>query len=271
MPCLPKALRQNLSRMKSILSLAALFLVASAASAADTRCVEMRTYYAAEGKLDALHARFRDHTVKLFAKHGIENLGYFVPFGANPERKLVFLIAYPSRAERDARWSAFFNDPAWQKAYKESEVNGKLVTKAETVYLSATDYSPAAKPENLGNRIFELRTYTTEPGRLPNLNARFRDHTVKLFAKHGITNLPYWTPHADQKGANNPPDKDNTLIYLLAHTSQDAAKASFGNFGKDPEWQAARKASEEKAGGSLTVKGGVKSVFLSPTDYSPWK
>ena len=120
-------------------------------------------------------------------------------------------------------------------------------------------------------RVFELRTYTTEPGRLPNLNARFRDHTLKLFAKHGITNLPYWTPLADQKGAVNPPDKDNTLIYLLAHASQDAAKTSFGNFGKDADWQAARKASEEKAGGSLTTKGGVKSVFLVPTDYSAVK
>ena len=87
--------------MKTLLSLAALVAAATIATAADTRCVEMRTYYAAEGKLDALHARFRDHTVKLFAKHGIENLGYFVPLGDNPERKLVFLIAYPSRAERD--------------------------------------------------------------------------------------------------------------------------------------------------------------------------
>jgi hypothetical protein len=258
--------------MKTLLALLSLLAVATTTSAADNRCVEMRTYYAAEGKLDALHKRFRDHTCKLFAKHGIENLGYFVPLGDNPERKLVFFIAYPSRAERDARWNAFFNDPDWQKAYKASEVNGKLVTKAETVYLTATDYSLAAKPENVGNRIFELRTYITEPGRLPNLNARFRDHTVELFAKHGITNLPYWTPHADQKGAVNPPDPANTLIYLLAHKDEAARQASFGAFGKDPDWQAARKASEEKAGGSLTVKtGGVKFVLLKPTDYSPWK
>lgn len=257
--------------MKTLLSLAALLAAATIATAADTRCVEMRTYYAAEGKLDALHARFSDHTVKLFAKHGIENLGYFVPLGDNPERKLVFFISYPSRAERDTRWNAFFNDPEWQKAYQASEANGKLVTKAETVYLTATDYSPAVKPENLGNRIFELRTYTTEPGRLPNLNARFRDHTVKLFAKHGITNLPYWTPHTDQKGANNPPDAANTLIYLVAHKDEAARKASFDAFGKDADWQTARKASEEKAGGSLTVKGGVKFVLLKPTDYSPWK
>jgi len=257
--------------MKTLLSLLALLLAASiTASAADTRCFEMRVYYAPEGKLDALHARFRDHTLKLFEKHGITNLGYFVPLGANPERKLVYFLAYPSLDARNASWKAFMADPDWQKAHKASEVSGKLVAKVESAYLSATDYSPLAKAEKVGNRVFELRTYTAEPGRLPNLNARFRDHTVKLFAKHGMTNVAYWTPLADQKGAASPPGAD-TLIYLLAHASQDAAKASFGNFGKDPAWQAARKASEERAGGSLTIKGGVKSLFLVPTDYSPVK
>ncbi|NBV21457.1 MAG: NIPSNAP family protein [Proteobacteria bacterium] len=258
--------------MKMLLSLLALLLAATVtASAEDTRCFEMRVYYAPEGKLDALHARFRDHTLKLFAKHGITSLGYFVPIGDNPERKLVYFLAYPSLDARNASWKAFMADPDWQKAHKASEANGKLVAKVESAYLSATDYSPLAKAENVGNRVFELRTYVTEPGRLPNLNARFRDHTVKLFAKHGMTNIAYWTPLADQKGAVNPPDKDNTLIYLLAHASPDAAKASFGKFGSDPDWNAAKKASEEKAGGPLTIKGGVKSVFLVPTDYSPVK
>ena len=258
--------------MKTLLSLLALLLAATATHAAtDTRCFEMRVYYAAEGKLDALHSRFRDHTCKLFEKHGITNLGYFVPIGENPERKLIYFLAYPSLAARNASWKAFMADPDWQKAYKASEVDGKLVAKVESAYLGATDYSPLSKAEKVGHRVFELRTYTTEPGRLPNLNARFRDHTVSLFAKHGMTNVAYWNPLEDQKGASSPPDTKNTLIYLIAHASQDAAKASFGNFGKDPDWQAARKASEEKAGGSLTIKGGVKSVFLVPTDYSAVK
>ena len=257
--------------MKTLLSLVTLLVASTIAhAAADTRCFEMRVYYAPEGKLDALHARFRDHTLKLFEKHGITNLGYFVPIGDNPERKLVYFLAYPSLDARNASWKAFMADPDWKKAYAASEANGKLVAKVESAYLSATDYSPLAKAEKVGNRVFEMRTYTAEPGRLPNLNARFRDHTVALFAKHGMTNVAYWTPMADQKGASSPPGAD-TLIYLLAHASQDAAKASFGNFGKDPAWQAARKASEEKAGGSLTIKGGVKSVFLVPTDYSAVK
>ena len=88
-------------------------------------------------------------------------------------------------------------------------------------------------------------------------------NTCKLFEKHGMTNFGYWVPLPDQKGA------DNTLVYVLAHKSVDAAKASFDAFRKDPDWLAARKASEEQAGGSLTVKDGVKSTFVRLTDYSP--
>ena len=128
--------------------------------------------------------------------------------------------------------------------------------------------APAAEPDT---RLFEMRVYYAAEGKLDALNARFRDHTLKLFAKHGITNLPYWTPHADQKGANNPPDPENTLIYMVAHKDEAARKASFDAFGKDADWQTARKASEEKAGGSLTVKGGVKSTYLKAVDFSPIK
>ena len=95
--------------------------------------------------------------------------------------------------------------------------------------------------------------------------ARFRDHTVKLFEKHGMTNIGYWVP------AKGQPDADTTLIYLLAHKDRDAAKASFAAFGKDPAWQEARKASEVKGGGPLTIKGGVQSVFLKPVEFSKLK
>jgi len=230
----------------------------------DTRVYEMRTYYAAPGKLDALQARFRNHTCKLFEKHGMTNVGYWVPV-ENPDNKLIYLLAYPNREARDKAWKAFSDDPDWQKARKDSEADGKLVAKVEAVFLTATDYSPEVKPSKAGERVFELRTYTASKGNLDNLNARFRNHTLKLFEKHGMTNVGYWTLAKDQKGA------DDMLIYILAHKSTDAAKASFDAFRKDPDWLAARKASEEKAGGSLTAQDGVKSVFLKATDYSPIK
>lgn len=111
--------------------------------------------------------------------------------------------------------------------------------------------------------VYELRTYTTEPGKLPALQSRFRDHTVKLFEKHGIKNVIYLTP-IDAEGK----PVDNKLVYLLAHKSQAAAKASFESFGKDPEWKAARDASE--ANGKILAKP-PESQFYVPTDYSPMK
>ena len=112
--------------------------------AKDSRCFEMRTYYAAPGKLEALNARFRDHTCALFKKHGMENIGYWIPADADKgaTNKLVYIIAHKSRDEAKKSWAAFVADPDWKKAHKESEANGKLVEKIESVFLNATDYSP---------------------------------------------------------------------------------------------------------------------------------
>jgi hypothetical protein len=259
------------SLLFSTLVLGSLFVMTSSADdkkdAKDTRVYEMRVYYAESGKLDALNARFRNYTTKLFEKHGMTNVGYFVPVGDNKDNKLVYFLSYPSKDARKKAWDAFAADPDWVKAKAESEKDGKLVAKAEFKFLSATDYSPMLKiGAGKKDRVFELRTYTATKGNLGALDARFRDHTIKLFEKHGMTNLIYWHLLPEEKGA------DTALIYLLAHDSPEAAKASFGAFGKDPDWQAARKASEEKAGGSLTeAKGGVISEYLKPTDYSALK
>jgi hypothetical protein len=228
----------------------------------DTRVYEMRTYDAPAGKLDALNARFRDHTMKLFEKHGMTNVGYWTPLD-NAKNQLIYVLSYPSAEAQKKAWQAFGADPEWKKVKAETEAQGKIVAKVVSVLLAPTDYSPLPKPLPSGEHVFELRTYTTTPGNLDALNARFRDHTMKLFEKHGMTNVAYWTPLSGQKGAGD------TLIYILAHKSATAAKASFDSFRKDPDWVAALKASEAKAGGPLTVKGGVKSVFMKATDYSP--
>ncbi len=109
-----------------------------------SRCFEMRTYYAAPGKLEALHARFRDHTNKLFVKHGIQLVGYWVPQdkAKGADNTLVYILAFPSREARDKSFAAFAGDPAWVAAKTASEKDGKLVDKVESVFLSATDYSP---------------------------------------------------------------------------------------------------------------------------------
>ena len=119
-------------------------LAPSASIAKDSRCFEMRTYYAAPGKLEDLNKRFRDHTCALFKKHGMENIGYWVPTDADKgaPNTLVYVLAHKSRDEAKKSWDAFRNDPEWKKAQTESELNGKLVVKVESVFLGATDYSP---------------------------------------------------------------------------------------------------------------------------------
>ena len=107
------------------------------------------------------------------------------------------------------------------------------------------------------NRVFELRIYTTLPGRLDALNKRFRDHTCKLFEKHGMTLIGFWTP---SEGA----EAENTLIYLLAFPTLEARNKAFDAFRNDPEWKKAQADSE--ADGKIVEK--VESKFLSPTDYS---
>ena len=113
------------------------------AYAQSARVFELRTYTAPEGKLAELHARFRNHTMRIFKKHGIENVVYFAP--QDPpmsENTLVYLIAHPSREAAKMNWAAFGKDPEWQKVANESQVNGKIVAKVESVFLDPTDYSP---------------------------------------------------------------------------------------------------------------------------------
>jgi hypothetical protein len=117
---------------------------------------------------------------------------------------------------------------------------------------------PAGAQEH--GRVFELRTYTCNEGKLPDLLARFRNHTMQIFEKHGMTNIAYWVPQ-------DPPTSQNTLIYVIAHASRDAAKKNWEEFGKDPEWQKVQKESE--ANGKIVNK--VVSVYMDPADFSPLK
>ena len=118
------------------------------------------------------------------------------------------------------------------------------------------DYAQAAPAEK--PQLYELRTYTTHDGKLDDLHARFSDHTNRLFVKHGMTLIGYWTLASGD-------EKDNTLVYIIAHEDADAAKASWRAFGSDEEWKKAA-ADSQRDGPMLT---NVKSQYLIPTDYSP--
>lgn len=110
------------------------------------------------------------------------------------------------------------------------------------------------------NRVFEIRTYTCNEGRLPALEARFRDHTVAIFNRHGMASIGYWIPQ-------DAPRSQDTLIYILAHPSREAAKQHWDEFRDDPEWKKVQADSEA----SGKIVNHVDSVFADPTDFSPIK
>jgi len=122
----------------------AVTIAPSPSLAKNSRCFELRTYYAAPGKLEELHARFRNHTLKLFKKHGLEVVGFWGPTDKEKgsENTLVYILAFPSREARDKAWRDFRGDPDWQAVAKESEKNGKLTEKIDSVIMMSTDYSP---------------------------------------------------------------------------------------------------------------------------------
>lgn len=226
----------------------------------DSRYFEMRTYHCNENKRADLIQRFEDHTLRLLERHGIENIAYVIPTDEN-NNTLTFILAYPDKASRDVRWNNFANDPEWKEAHRKSEANGRLVSEVDQVFMTlAPELSPKIKKSGKGDRIFELRTYYCLPGKLENINARFRDHTRKLFEKQGMVNVAYWYT-VEEEGAQS------KLVYLLAHKNEETAKASFDAFRKDPEWIKVRDASE--ANGKIVEK--VESRYLKPLDFSPMK
>ena len=117
-------------------------------------------------------------------------------------------------------------------------------------------YSTSAQNQ----KVFELRTYQATPGNLGNLHARFRDHTIRIFRKHGMEIVGFWSPKSEE-------ERDDILVYLLAHDSQDAADASWQAFGADPEW--ASVAEESNKNGQILA--GVERKYMVATDYSPMK
>lgn len=252
-----------------LLGALALGILTAAATAADQPArpvYELRIYQPAPGKYDALLARFRDHTLGIFTRLGMTNVVYWNQIEPAPEAggKLIYLLAHPSRDAAKQAWAKFREDPEWQRARDQSEAGGKLTSSVESIFLDATDYAaPMDAAAATPGRVIEMRTYRTLPGRLAALDARFRDHTRRIFAKHGITSLGYFHPQDEAKGAGT------TLIYFLAHPSREAAKASWAAFNADPEWAAIRTASQ--ADGPILQPKGITSVFLSPTDFSPIK
>jgi hypothetical protein len=119
------------------------FSVGRASQSAPAHVFEMRTYTAAEGKLDAVNTRFRDHTLRIFQRHNMKSVGYWLPTeGPLAGNTLIYILEHPSREDAKKNWAAFSADPEWQKVKAESEIGGKIVLKADSMFLTPTDFSP---------------------------------------------------------------------------------------------------------------------------------
>ncbi|MCA9194870.1 MAG: NIPSNAP family protein [Planctomycetales bacterium] len=235
-----------------------------------SKLYELRFYTCNPGKLPDLHARFRDHTMGLFEKHGMENIIYWTvqkgteADGQDADNMLVYIIAHKDEDARQASWQAFINDPEWKAVQTKSEENGKLLSKApRAILMHATDFSPADESSNRGSdaaaRLWELRQYNDGPERVPHTTERFAFGERDLFVEAGMQTVSFW--EADDKSA---------FIYLLAHKDQATAEASwqkfFGTFRPFMEkYRAAHPDLPRGRGNGSEVR------FLVPTDYSPRK
>lgn len=246
--------------MKKLLFAFLFLLVTTFATAKPAPVYEMRIYHCHDGRLDALLQRFQNHTLKLFEKHGMTNIGYWIPTDKTTD--LIYVLAYPSMEAREASWKAFINDPEWQQVSQKSEEDGKIIASIESIFmkiepeLTKKIKLQAASPE----RLFEIRTYYCLPNRFPNIVARFRDHTRKLFEKHGMTNIAYWSTIEKD-------DSQSKLVYIVAHKDATAAKVSWDNFRNDPKWIAVRDASESS--GKIVEK--IVSIYMKPAAFSKIK
>jgi len=141
-----------MKRRKLLQSLPAMTLVPNAAWAAlrptadptSTTVYELRVYHTLEGKLDDLLKRFREHTTKLFEKHGMKNVAYWTPLDEPTKNNtLIYILAHPSREAAAANWKAFQDDPDWKSVRDKSEENGKIVEKVDSTFMKLTDFSSA--------------------------------------------------------------------------------------------------------------------------------
>lgn len=222
---------------------------------------ELRIYKANENRLNHLITRFREHTDRIFKRHNMESLGYWIPTDGTvrQKRRIVYILKHSSRYAAYSNWTHFTNDREWQRVIEMPTFKGLLAEKPTSIFMNETEYS-----NQFGNAIndqtgvFELRTYTAREGQLNTLNQRFKNHTTVLFKKHGMKNLGYWT-------AFDTPENKTTLIYMIQHENREQANANWKAFFADPIWH---KAYEESTSDGKLLAKPPEQIYLRPLDIS---
>ena len=213
---------------------------------------ESRIYHAVPGKLPAINDRFANHTMGYFEKYDIGMMGFWTD-EIGTSNQLTYILTFDSMADREKKWGAFQADPGWLQVRAETEADGPIVAHVQNTFMRLTPYSP--EPQ-LPSNVQELRVYDAMPGKLPALHDRFSNHTMRLFERHGIENIAYWT---EDVGTSN------RLVYMLGYPGLGDREKSWAAFGADPDWNKARAESEKD--GSLTRISHHSILRLTP--YSP--
>ena len=213
---------------------------------------ESRVYSAVPGKLAAINDRFANHTMGYFKKYEIGMMGFWTD-EIGTSNQLTYILTFDSMGDREKKMGAIAADAGWSQLRAETESDGPLVAHVQNTFMELTPYSP--EPQ-LSSKVQELRVYDAMPGKLPALHDRFSNHTIKLFERHGIENIAYWT---EVVGTSN------RLVYMLGYPSLGDREKSWAAFGSDPDWQKARAESEKD--GSLTRISYHSIMRLTP--YSP--
>ena len=217
---------------------------------------ELRIYAAAEDRLGHLIKRFREHTDRLFRKHKMEPVAYWLPTDgtAKEKRRFVYILKHPSRYAAYQNWNAFTHDPEWKRGVLEKpEFQRLLSERPESIFLTPQDIL-GTFPHSTNPSIFELRTTTVANGKLPDLQARHRQHTSRLQLKHGMRPRGSWF-------AYDKPESENTMVTLLRHTNRTQADLNWKAIEADPEWKKSR--------GNLNTK--TDRLYLKPMDFSPMR
>jgi hypothetical protein len=213
---------------------------------------ESRVYYTVPGRLPAINERFAKYTMDFFRQYEIGMLGFW-----NDEigvsNRLTYILSFDSMADREKKWTAFQADPGWHKVRAETEASGPIVAYVVNSFMRLTPYSPQPK---MSSNLQELRIYDAMPGKIQGVHDRFANHTIKLFEKHGMENVAYWS---EDVGTSN------RLVYMLSYPDLGAREKSWTAFTADPEWHKARTESE-KDGALVRVS---QHYILRRTAYSP--
>jgi len=248
--------------MTSILRIALSLLAFTSVARAAASYYELRIYAVTSNKLDAVLERFRDTVEPVRRKHGIVTVGYWSAPGTTNGGTFAYLMAAASKEELQKQEKQFGADPQFKDGYAASnKKHGKTVDKIDSLpqAVDATakfDFAAAAKP-----RVFDLRVYSVLPGKLDAFRARWRDHAVPIYARHGMQSLGWWV--SDKKDAVG----NDQLICLLAGDSLESLHQSIAVFHKDPNWQHVEKETERDG----KLRSGVAAFKLTSTDFSTLK